>query len=212
MFDLKYESSDLPAVSSAHQSSDPVQLLSLKNQTFVFVRTLSNASKVYWNRFKGSLQFHSSKWKRLGDDDSYLISDAFAAVNTFLERIEVFGVFDNHYVLHLWQDGDDSFHDAWDKLGGPFSPKFNSAPAVHQMGHSNFNGVLNLFVRGEDGYMHHISQTTCDKVNNVWGPCTWGFFHALGGTPPSDPAVTNPFTVSHSIHGGMEVSPAIFAV
>ena len=74
------------------------------------------------------------------------------------------------------------------------------------MSHSDFNGVLNLFVRGEDGVMHQIFQTTCDKVKNPWGPCTWGFFEKLGGTPPSGKDVANPFTVSHNIHLGVEVS------
>ena len=133
--------------------------------------------------------------------------DQFGAVNTFLDRIELFAVFDSGYVMHTWQDSADTFHGDWQKLGGPFSPRFNSAPVVHQMAHSDFNGVLNLYVRGTDGDMHHIAQTTCDKVNNPWGPCTWTVYYRLGdGQVPADDALENPFVASHSFHGGIEVS------
>ncbi len=73
------------------------------------------------------------------------------------------------------------------------------------MSHSDFNGVLNLIVRGEDNGMHQIYQTTCDRVSNPWGPCTWGLYHSLGGEPPSDKSVDNPFSMSHNIHLGVEV-------
>ena len=197
---------DLPAnLDSKKQSLDPIQAVTLKNETFLFVRTLTNTSQVYWNRFNGTLKFANNKWKRLGDGSNYLTFDPYAAVNTFLDRVEVFGVFDTKHVLHTWQDGSNSFNDEWIKLGGPFSPKFNSVPVVYQMGHSDFNGVLNLFVRGQDGRTHHIAQTTCDKVKNVWGPCTWNTFHGIGSNPPSNEDLENPFTASRSIHRGIEV-------
>ena len=206
-FQLKTLTSDLPSSpQSTQQSMDPIQCVTLKNQTYLFVRTLSNTSQMYWNRFNGSLNFYNKKWSHLGGGDKYLKSDPCVAVNTFLERIEVFGVFDTKYVMHTWQDKSDSFNGKWEKLGGLFSPKFDSTPVAHQMGHSNYNGVLNLFVRGEDGAMHHIYQTTCDKVKNVWGPCTWDTFHKVGRTPPSDRNLTNPFSITHSIHHGIEVS------
>lgn len=184
---------------------DPIQAVNLKKHTYVFVRTLTNTSQLYWNRFNGTLHFSNKKFSRLGGGSNYLIFDPFVAVNTFLDRVEVFGVFDDKYVLHSWQDSANSFYGDWQKLGGPFSPKFNSAPVAHQMGHSDFNGVLNLYVRGEDGRMHHIAQTTCDKVKNAWGPCTWNTFHGIGSMPPSDESLPNPFLTSHSIHLGIEV-------
>ena len=212
-FDLKYESSDLPAVSSTHQSSDPVQLLSLKNHTYVFVRTLSNtSSQVYWNRFDGLLDFLTVKWSLLGDASNHLTFDLYPAVNTYLGRVEVFSVFNSEHVLHVWQDGEASFHKKWEKLGGLFSPKFNSAPVVHQMAYSKHNGVLSLFVRGDDGNLYQISQTFCDKVRNIWEACTWSSFRQIGGTPPSDPTAPNPFAVTHSVRMGIEVSNLAFSV
>lgn len=205
-FQRQVLTSDLPVNHDpSQQSLDPVQAVTLKGETYLFVRTLTNTSQIFWNRFNSTLKFVHKKWKQLGDGSHHLTFDPYAAVNTFLERVEVFGVFDTQYVMHTWQDGPQSFNGDWKKLGGLFSPKFNSAPVVYQMGHSDFNGVLNLFVRGEDGQMHHISETTCDKVNNVWGPCTWTTFHGIGGTLPSDPKLPNPFTISRSIHGGIEV-------
>lgn len=198
--------SDLPVnLAASKQSLDPVQAVTLKNDTYLFVRTLTNTSQVYWNRFNRTLKFANVKWKKLGGGSNYLTFDPYAAVNTFLDRVEVFGVFDTKHVLHTWQDGPNSFNGDWLKLGGPFSPKFNSAPVVYQMGHSDFNGVLNLYVRGEDGKMHHIAQTTCDKVKNVWGPCTWATFHGIGSVSPSDEKLPNPFAASRSIHHGIEV-------
>lgn len=206
-FQRQVLTSDLPVnLDPSQQSLDPIQAVTLKNETYLFVRTLTNTSQVYWNRFNNTLlKFANTKWKQLGDGSDYLTFDPYAAVNTFLDRVEVFGVFNSKHVLHTWQDGSNSFNGDWIKLGGPFSPKFDSAPVVHQMGHSDFNGVLNLYVRGTDGKMHHIAQTTCDKVKNVWGPCTWDTFHGIGTISPSDENLRNPFTASQSIHGGIEV-------
>ena len=161
--------------------------------------------QLFWNVFKDSLAFESTDWKLVGDKNTHLTFDPCVAINTFLGRLEVFSVFNTQYVHHTWQDGESSFHNEWLKLGGPFAPKFGSSPVVHQMAHSVFNGVLNLFARGEDGQMYHISQTTCDTVNNVWGPCTWTVFSKLGGLPPSDKSLPNPFIATHSIHLGIEV-------
>lgn len=215
-FQLQVVTSDLPANSSHLQSPDPVQaIVGHDNQTYLFVRTLSaNSSHVYWNRFNDTFNFANALWKPLGGGSggSSLTFDPCVAVNAFLGRLEVFAVLDDAHLHHTWQNGPDSFSGGWQKLGGVFSPKFNSAPVAHQMGHSDFNGVLNLFVRGvsDGGNMHHISQTTCDKVKNVWGPCTWGTFQKVGGAPPPydiDADMPNPFTSSNSIHHGIEVSP-----
>ncbi len=86
------------------------------------------------------------------------------------------------------------------------SPKFNSAPVAHAMGKNDFNGMVEVFVR-DGNTLRNIHQTTCDKVNNPWGPCTWELsWHKLGGDLPSDPNIPNPFTVSNNIHKGQEVS------
>lgn len=132
--------------------------------------------------------------------------DPFVVINNFVERLEVFGVFTSGYVLHTWQESETKFADKWDKLGGLFSPKFNSAPVVHQMSDDFFNGILHLFVRGEDYDLHHIKQTTCDKVQNPWGPCTWDLgFSKLGGGLPSNKSSPNPLSISRNIHLGIEV-------
>ena len=186
-------------------SRDPIQTIYHKNRTHIFVRSQTNTSQLFYNTLNEKLNIENVKWALIGSSDDYLKFDAHAAVNTFLDRIEVFSVFRDDLVHHTWQTGPTSFEGKWGKLG-LFSPSFNSSPVAHQMGHSNFNGVLNLFVRGKDGVMYHIAQTTCDKVNNPWGPCTWGLFRKLGSTIPASPTARNPLTASNSIHLGIEVS------
>lgn len=78
------------------------------------------------------------------------------------------------------------------------------------MGHSDFNGVIEVFGREMDNTLHHIHQTTCDKVNNPWGPCTWELeFHQLDKELMSDPKSNNPLTVVNNIHLGLEVRTII---
>ena len=203
-------SKDIPTdVDQKDYSHDPIQAIYHKNRVHIFVRSQTNTSQLLYNTLNASLTLESTKWALIGSSGDHLKFDAYTAVNTFLDRIEVFGVFQDNLVHHTWQTSSTSFEGKWTKLG-LFSPKFNSSPVAHQMGHSDFNGVLSVFVRGEDGAMHHIVQTTCDKVNNPWGPCTWGLFKKLGSVPPSSPTALNPFTVSHSIHLGVEVQHSVY--
>ena len=205
-FTLVLLSKDLPAnLDKKDFSRDPVRAIYHKNRTHIFVRSQTNTSQLFYNTLDEKLNLENVKWALIGSSDDYLKFDAHAAINTFLDRIEVFGVFQDDLVRHTWQTGPTSFEGKWEKLG-LFSPSFNSSPVAHQMGHSDFNGVLNLFVRGKDGVMYHISQTTCDKVNNPWGPCTWGLFKKLGSTVPASPIARNALTASHNIHLGIEVS------
>lgn len=100
--------------------------------------------------------------------------------------------------------GPTSFDGSWHDLV-LFPPKFNAAPAAHTMGHSVFNGVIEVFGR-EGNTLHHIHQTTCDAVSNPWGPCTWELeFHQLGGDLVSDPRSANPLSVTNNVHLGLEV-------
>ena len=185
-------------------SLDPIQAITLSRNTHLFARSQSNTSRLYWSWNNGS---DWSGWVAIGDSSDYLAYDPYVAVNSLVDRLEVYGVFQSGYLLHTWQNSQTSFSDNWHKLGGLFSPKFNSAPVVHQMGQSFFNGMLVAFVRGEDGVVHRIQQTTCDKVKNPWGPCTWDlFFSKLGGAPPSDKSSRNPFIASRNIHLGIEAS------
>ena len=78
------------------------------------------------------------------------------------------------------------------------------------MGHSFFNGVIEVFGR-EGNTLYHIHQTTCDQVSNPWEPCTWELeFHQLGGELVSDPK--NPLSVTNNIHLGLEVTLEILVV
>ena len=93
---------------------------------------------------------------------------------------------------------------SWDETGYS-APGTSHAPVVHSMTHNMFNGLLNVFIFGDDGSIHHIWQTTCDKVPNPWGWCTWSVWNTIGGkVPPGVPSV-NPLSIGSNIHGGIEV-------
>ena len=210
MFSLYVLGKTIPTTKSSKDfSRNPIQAIHHKNVTHIFIRSQSNTSQLFYNTLKVNdtlmVDLGNDTWRPIGSSGDHLKFDAHAAVNMFLDRIEVFGVFGDNYVRHTWQTGKTSFYGQWKKLGSLFSPKFNSSPVAHPMGHSNFNGVLSLFVRGTDGLMRHIAQTTCDKQKNPWGPCTWGLFKKLGSVPPSSPLARNPFIASNSIHLGIEV-------
>lgn len=187
-------------------SNDSVQAVAMENITFVFARSQTNISRLFYtfrNRTLSKSQW--SKWIPIGEDSERIEQDTFAAINTFLGRIEVFAVLSGGVLVHTWQSRVDQFDSKWHKLG-IFPPTFDSAPAAHPMGHSDFNGVLEVFARGTDGKVHRIWQTTCDKVANPWGPCTWNlYFEKLGSTPPSSPQAPNPLVAFNNIHLGLEV-------
>ena len=202
--EVKLSTSIPTTLQSSSFSLDPIQAIVLSQNTHLFVRSQSNTSRLYWSWNNGS---DWSDWVAIGDNSDYLAYDPCVAINSLVERLEVYGVFQSGYLMHTWQNSQTSFTGGWHKLGGLFPPKFNSAPVVHQMGESFFNGMLAVFARGEDGVMRRIQQTTCDKVKNPWGPCTWDlFFHKLGSTPPSDKSSRNPFIASTNIHLGIEAS------
>ena len=187
-------------------SNDPVQVLVLDGVTFAFARSQSSPSYFYFTHRNGTdPKSPWSSWTVVGEESSSLLYDAYAAVNVFLNRIEVFAVVGDGTLVHTWQTGANSFTEKFHKLT-LFPPKFTSAPVAQQMSHSDFNGVLGIFARGDDGIVHHLSQTTCDKVKNPWGPCTWGLaFSKIGGKVPSDAKSSNPLVGSHNIHLGLEV-------
>ena len=189
-----------------HFSNDSVQAVAVQNVTFVFARSQANTSRLFYT-YRGNTLSKAqwSDWLPIGEVSEGVEQDAFAAVNTFLGRIEIFAVLSGGALAHTWQSGVHQFDSKWHKLG-IFPPKFDSAPAAHPMGHSDFNGVLEVFARATDGVVYRIWQTTCDKVKNPWGPCTWNlYFEKLGSTPPSSPQAPNPLVVSNNIHLGLEV-------
>ena len=94
---------------------------------------------------------------------------------------------------------------SWDETGYG-APVTSHAPVVHSMTHNMFNGLLNVFIFGDDGSVHHIWQTTCDKVPNPWGWCTWSVWNTIGDkVPPGAPSL-NPLSIGNNIHKGIEVS------
>ena len=192
---------DLP---TAEWSPDSVAIKILHKDTFVFARTQAKESHVYWSYRPEDGQW--SPWKMIGDDSYHVISDPAVAINSYLNRFEIFALVDEGNLIHAWQDDVYSFSD-WHEGIGNFPPVFNSTPAVHEMTHSDFNGMLQVFVRGTDRFIHHISQTTCDKLNNPWGPCTWAFrFTKLGERmAPGSHNAPNPISIGTTIHGGLEV-------
>lgn len=93
---------------------------------------------------------------------------------------------------------------SWDETGYG-APETQHAPVVHAMGHNMFNGVLNVFIYGDDGYLHHIWQTTCDKVPNPWGWCTWSIWYKISNKIPDTVPSNNPLSIGANIHLGIEV-------
>jgi len=93
---------------------------------------------------------------------------------------------------------------SWDKTGYG-APETQHAPVVHSMSHNMFNGVLNVFIYGDDGYIHHIWQTTCDKVPNPWGWCTWSVWYKISDKIPDSVPSNNPLSIGANIHLGIEV-------
>lgn len=93
---------------------------------------------------------------------------------------------------------------SWDKTGYS-APTSIHAPVAHRMPLNFFNGALNVFVFGEDGHIHHIWQTTCDKVPNPWGWCTWSLWYKIGSAIPKSAVSANPLSIGANIHNGIEV-------
>ena len=185
-------------------SPDSVVIKILHKDTFVFARSQSKESHIYWTYRPENGSW--SPWKMIGDSSDHVKSDPAVAINTYLNRFEVFVLLDGGTLVQAWQDDKYSFS-GWHGGIGDFPPTFDSTPAVHEMTHNAFNGMLQVFVRGTDRFIHHISQVTCDKVNNPWGPCTWAIrFTKLGDRPaPGSHDAPNPISVGVTIHGGLEV-------
>lgn len=93
---------------------------------------------------------------------------------------------------------------SWDKTGY-FAPKSTHAPVAHAMDTNMFNGRINVFIHGTDGKIHHIWQTTCDKVPNPWGWCTWSTWNTIGETMPIVMNVANTLSIANNMHLGIEV-------
>lgn len=119
--------------------------------------------------------------------------------------MDVFMVSTDGFMYRSWQLSFDKWA-SWDRTGYS-APKSVHAPVVHSMGNNFFNGKLNVFVHGVDGKLHHISQTTCDKVPNPWGWCTWGLWSTISGEiPKNSDYPPNSLSIGNNLHLGLEVN------
>jgi len=185
------------------KGSDGVSAIIFNNLIYVLARSRLNESSLYVSKVSFDLQT-SSSWQLIGGDKHHLITDVAIAYNTFSKLLEAFMVSTDGYLYRTWQVSPSKWV-TWDKTGY-FAPKTNTRPVVHIMAPNFFNGFLNVFIHGLDGYTHHIWQTTCDHVPNVWGWCTWSTWNTIGGRMPvSAQGVSNTLSIGANIHRGIEV-------
>ncbi|XP_065843362.1 uncharacterized protein [Oscarella lobularis] len=196
-----------PVPSSKASSDGVVATIAARNRITVFARSVKadGTSKLYWSVSSDGESW--SDWRVVGGDKESLKTDATVERNTFVDRLEAFAVMSDGHLYHTWQTSDTSWHD-WDKLW-LIQPSFTSVPIVTRRGgETTFNGILEVFIRGDsDGVLYHIWQTTCDKVQNPWGPCTWGAYSKINDRQPvpADKNNPNPLTVAKNIHESNEV-------
>lgn len=186
-------------------SQDSVQIITLNKMTHVFVRSQTAKPRLFYSyQSWGATAW--TDWAAIGDDKTFLQYDAYVVINTFVNRIEAYATAQSGELIHTWQTSQTGFDGSWHKLGDFSSDKFSSSPVAHSIGPDFFNSVVRVFARGGDGALYTIAQTTCDKVQNPWGPCTWELWYSKvqGGTP-SDPKVPNALRVADNVHLGLEV-------
>ncbi|XP_033633274.1 uncharacterized protein LOC117294846 [Asterias rubens] len=178
---------------------DSVSVGIYKNQIVVFARTISHKSTLFWCK---GIKKKFLRWERIGDATPYLFSDATPIYNPFSGYFEAFAVMSDGFVHRTWQRNDEVWA-GW-RVMGDWAPKQTktSRPVAIVMSQNFFNGFLQVFALGADGVVKQIWQTTCDKVDDLWGWCTWGLWYDLSSKmPPTEGAnVIAPGTNTH--HGG----------
>ncbi|KAL9952296.1 hypothetical protein ACROYT_G039531 [Oculina patagonica] len=182
------------------KGKDTLQVLNYQNKLTVFSRSVTKASRLYWTQ---EVNGNWSAWALIGGSSVSLKTDVAVAYNGFSKYLEAFAVMENNKMYRTWQT-DPTKWVSWDETGYG-APETQHAPVVHQMSHSVFNGVLNVFIYGDDGYLHHIWQTTCDKVPNPWGWCTWSVWYKISDKIPTSNPSYNPLSIGANIHLGIEV-------
>lgn len=162
-FTMSKLSSSIPSSSKtpANFAPDSVLCVVLKSRLHLLARSRIVESRLYYSHGNGSVW---SDWVAIGDDSAHLGYDTHVAVNTFVDRLEIFGVFLSGDLRHTWQTSETSFDSKWHNIG-LFQTTFSSAPVAHSMAPNFFNGQLEVFARAKDGAMYRTRQTTCDKVN-----------------------------------------------
>lgn len=179
---------------------DTLSVVNYQNKLSVLTRSVTKSSHLYWTQ---QVNGNWSDWALIGGSSVSIKSDVAVAYNSFSKYLEAFAIMENNKMYRTWQIGPTKWV-SWYETGYG-APETQHAPVVHQMSHSIFNGVLNVFIYGDDGYIHHIWQTTCDKVPNPWGWCTWSLWYKIGGKiPVTDPSY-NPLSIGANIHLGIEV-------
>lgn len=182
------------------RGKDTLSALSYGNNVALFSRSMTKASRFYWTQ---NINGNWSAWSLIGGSSVSLKTDVAVAYNSFSKYLEAFAVMDNNKLYRTWQTGLTKWV-SWDETGYS-APETQWAPVVHSMSHSVFNGVLGVFIYGNDGYIHHIWQTTCDKVPNPWGWCTWSVWYKVGDKIPEALPSDNPLSIGANIHLGIEV-------
>ncbi|KAK3714393.1 hypothetical protein QZH41_020626 [Actinostola sp. cb2023] len=179
---------------------DNVKVLIYNGKVSVFIRTLAKSSQLYWTQENNG---NWTGWSLIGGSSVALRTDVSVVLNDFSQYLEAFAVMEDKYMYRTWQTSPNKWV-SWDKTGYS-APTSVHAPLAHSMSSNFFNGKINVIVFGEDGYIHHIWQTTCDKVPNPWGWCTWSLWYEIGNTVPKTAQSANPLSIGANIHHGIEV-------
>lgn len=182
------------------KGKDTLAALTYHSKVMLFARSVTKASQLYWTQ---KVNGNWSSWALIGGSSVSLQTDVAVAYNSFSKYLEAFAVMENNKMYRTWQTGPTKWV-SWDETGYG-APETQHAPVVHSMSHSMFNGVLNVFIYGSDGYTHHIWQTTCDKVPNPWGWCTWSVWYKISDKIPETLPSNNPLSTGANIHLGIEV-------
>ncbi|XP_071949051.1 uncharacterized protein [Antedon mediterranea] len=179
--------------------SDSVITLVRNNQIHVFARSLTSTSSL----FVCQISSKPCTWQLIGGNTPHLATDAEVILNPFTEYFEAFAVMQDGYLHRTWQKKEEEWA-SW-RTASYDAPKMStSKPVAAVMSHDWANGVLDVYGKSHDGYVHHVFQTTCDKISNPWGYCTWGLWHTMDSKIPYS-GVANPLVTGHNIHYGIEI-------
>ncbi|XP_078587296.1 uncharacterized protein LOC144868672 [Branchiostoma floridae x Branchiostoma japonicum] len=179
---------------------DSVSAIAWDGQTAVFARSMTTPSRLYWT-YSGPGGFQA--WQSLGGD---LVTDPSIVYNAFTKYLEAYAIFPDGRVHYQTQVGSTVWQ-TWRVLGIlPPAMQKVSRPQAHSMRQAIFNGMTEVFAIGTDGRLKHIPQTTCDKVVNPWGYCTWAVWSDVGNDQvPAPLSDVNPLTAGNNVHLGNEM-------
>ncbi|XP_064631556.1 uncharacterized protein LOC135489877 [Lineus longissimus] len=168
-------------------------------QIYVFARSYASPSQFFYTVFDG---VNFTPWYNLGGS---LLSDFSVVGNPYSLWFEAFSVQTDGYVHHIWQHKG-TIWSSWSSSFGSGQPAVvpTTRPVSHAMSGSFFNGRLEVFALGKDGLLHHIWQTTCDAVPNLWGYCTWWIWSKIDKQVPAPLSSINGFSIGTNVHLGNE--------